>query len=614
MDIHMAMRQFISDDGAITFPPTMSVPNLAEMVFQLASLSGGVDGAQLDYLDFTADRDGQVRSFTRREVNTRIKAVAARLQQVGEPGDRVALLMGNSPEYLFGFLGAQYAAQVSVPLYDPAEPGHGEHLAACLDAVRPRTILTNKASAASVRALLRDLPHDQRPRVITVDALPDTLAADWISGEAEPRYHVGLADEAFLLFTSGSSRTPEGVRITSGSMLANVFQIFHAGQLQTPLRLVTWLPFHHNMGIVLGAFVTALGLPFSLMAPRDFIQHPDRWVRQLSKRSDEEHVYTVIPNFALELAVRHATPEPGDDLDLSRVRGLIVGSEPVTERATREFLAAFGPFGLPDGVLRPSYGLTEATLLVTTPQSPERPRFSWVTRDSLAGDHPVATDPGRPDAVPLTSVGQAAGGQAVIIVDPGTREEVADGVVGEVWVTGANIPAGYLRDADADERVFHNRLAGPGERATAAGADEDADWMATGDLGVFLGGELHITGRAKDLIIIAGRNHYPQDIEATAAAATGHVHPTGLAAIAVPGADGGSEELAIIAERDPNAPADAAADAAAADAVRAAVAAAHGVRVADVRIVAPQAIPRSSAGKIARRVCRDAYLAGRYDD
>ncbi|WP_448852617.1 AMP-binding protein [Corynebacterium sp. 335C] len=621
MDIHMAMSQFIAEDGSFTFPPTMSVPNLAEMVFSLASLSGNVDGNQLDHLDFGSSRDGEIRSFTRREVNTRIKAVAARLQQVGEPGDRVAILMGNSPEYLFGFLGAQYAGQVSLPLYDPTEPGHGDHLAAVLDAATPVTVLTNRASAPAVRALFRAKPQAERPRVITVDALPDTLAEDWVSGEADPKYAVGLDDETFLLFTSGSSRTPEGVRITSGSMLANVFQIFHAAKLETPLRLVTWLPFHHNMGIILGAFVTALGLPFSLMSPRDFIQHPDRWVRQLSKRSDEENVYTVIPNFALELANRHAVPAEGDGVDLSRVRGIVVGSEPVTEKATREFIANFTPFGLPEGVIRPSYGLTEATLLVTTPQREERPRVTWVTRDSLAAGEPERCDAGADGAVPLMSVGEAAGNQRLVIVDPETREELPDGRIGELWVDGPNIPNGYLTDREQSERVFGNRLAAVrGDDTRAAGVDvAEAEWMATGDLCVFLDGELHITGRIKDLIIVAGRNHYPQDIEATVDAATDHVRPAVAAAFSVDGADAAArgfddsvEQLVIVAERDLGR--DPSGDAAAADAIRAAVTFGHGVQPADVRIVDVEAIPRSSAGKIARRVCRAAYLDGRYDD
>lgn len=612
MDLHAAMSQFIKEDGSFEFPPTMSIPNLAEMVFQLASITGDVDAVQLDYLDFAADRAGEVRSFTRAEVNRRIKAVAARLQQVAEPGERVALLMGNSPEYLFGFLGAQYANLVSMPLYDPAEPGHGDHLRAVLADARPTLVLTNRRSAPAVRGLFRELPQAERPRVITVDALPDSLAEDWISGEADPRYAAKLDDEVFLLFTSGSSRTPEGVRIASGSVLANVFQIFAAADLQTPMRLVTWLPLHHNMGIVLGAFVTALGLPFSLMTPRDFIQHPDRWVGQLSKRNEEEHVYTVIPNFALELANRHAVPGADSDLDLSRVAGLVVGSEPVTEKATREFIANFGPFGLPENVIRPSYGLTEATLLVSTPQRETRPRFTWVDRDSLNAGRPEVVAPGAPDAVALTSVGESVGGQRVVAVDPETRVEVPDGVIGELWVHGPNIPLGYLTDAEASARVFGNRLAGTlDEGSRAAGAPADADWMATGDLAVFLEDEIHITGRIKDLIIVAGRNHYPQDIEYTAERATDQVRPAVVAAFAIdPGADG-VERLVIIAERDPNR--DPAGDAEAIGAIRGAVTAAHGITPADVRIVGVGEIPRSAAGKIARRVTRGAYLDGRFD-
>lgn len=612
MDIHMAMSQFIAEDGSFNFPDNMSIPNLAEMVFQLATIAGNTENPQLDYIDYSSSREGEVRTFTRAEVNRRIKAVAARLQQVSEPGDRVALLMGNSPEYLFGFLGAQYANLVSMPLYDPNEPGHGDHLKSVLDQSKPSLVLTNKQSAGAVRALFRELPQAERPRVLTVDALPDSLADDWVSGEADPKYLTGLNDEAFLLFTSGSSRTPEGVRIASGSILANVFQIFGAADLQTPLRLVTWLPLHHNMGIVLGAFVTALGLPFSLMSPRDFIQHPDRWVQQLSKRSDEENVYTVVPNFALEMSNRFAVPEEGSDVDLSRIAGIIVGSEPVTEKATREFIENFTPFGLPENVVRPSYGLTEATLLVTTPQDEVRPKVTWVDRESLNDGIPKVVDKDTEGATTLMAVGRAAGKQAAIIVDPETRTELPDGQIGELWVFGPNLPLGYLTDKEQSDQIFNNTLAATrGDDTRAIDVPADAKWMASGDLAVFMDNELHITGRIKDLVIVAGRNHYPQDIEYTVEQASEQVRPAVVAAFSLESGADGVEELVILAERDFNKESDGDADAI--SAIRAAVTSSHGITPADVRIVELDSIPRSSAGKIARRVARKAYQDGRFE-
>ncbi|MFD6729383.1 FadD32-like long-chain-fatty-acid--AMP ligase [Corynebacterium xerosis] len=611
MDLSMLMGQFIDAEGNFAFPDDMSVPNLSEMMWQINTMKGELDQQQVAFHDYSRSREGDLVTYTRAEVNRRIKAVAARLQQVGEPGDRVALLMGNSPEYLFGFLGAQYACQVAMPLYDPTEPGHGDHLNAVLEAAKPNVVLTNKSSAAAVRSIFAARPAAERPRVLTIDALPDSLADNFVSPADDAKYAPQLEKDAVLLFTSGSSRTPEGVRIAGRSILSNVFQVLSAAHLQLPLRLVTWLPLHHNMGIVLGAFVTALGLPFDIMSPRDFIQHPERWIEQLNKRGDDEvNIYTVVPNFALELANRFAVPEDGADLDLSHVDGLIVGSEPVTEKATREFRANFEKFGLPANAIRPGYGLTEATLLVTLPQGEVRPRVTWVSRESLNDGEPERVEPNTADSVPLMSNGSVAKPQHLIVVDPETRTELPDGKIGEMWVHGDNIPLGYLTDLEQSEKVFGNDLAARRDGdSRAEGVPADAKWMATGDLGVFLDDEIHITGRIKDLIVIAGRNHYPQDIEATVDEATDHIRPAVVAAFSIEGDD--VEKLVIVAERDFRK--DASGDAAAIDEIRAAVTKAHGIQPEDVRIVGIDELPRSSAGKIARRVARAAYLDGGFE-
>ena len=228
MDLGMLMGQFLDEEGNFAFPEDMSVPNLSEMMWQVNTMKGELDLQQIAFHDFSGSREGELVTYTRAEVNRRIKAVAARLQQVGNPGDRVALLMGNSPEYLFGFLGAQYASQVALPLYDPTEPGHGDHLSAVLEVSKPDVVLTNKRSAAAVRSLFAERPAAERPRVLTVDALPDSLADNFVSPAEDPKYLPRLGEDAVLLFTSGSSRTPEGVRITGRSLLSNVFQVMRS--------------------------------------------------------------------------------------------------------------------------------------------------------------------------------------------------------------------------------------------------------------------------------------------------------------------------------------------------------------------------------------------------
>ncbi|MDH2456324.1 FadD32-like long-chain-fatty-acid--AMP ligase [Corynebacterium bovis] len=643
MDISAAMSRFFDDRGGIVVPDTLTLPGMCEMLYQAARADGEVDGTLLRFHDHSADREGTVREYTWAEVNTRIKAVAVRLAQITTPGERVAVLANNSPEYIFAFLGAMYAGTVPVPLYDPNEPGHADHLRAVLGAAAPTVVLTNRSSAAAVREHFADRPGPERPRILTVDALPDTLAAQWAPPGADAADAAGAAaggsdgtpprgprstDPAFLQFTSGSTRTPAGVMLTHRSIVTNVLQIFRAGQLETPLRLVSWLPLHHDMGIILAAFVTILGLPYDMMTPREFIQDPSRWIRQLHDRGDGLNVYTAVPNFALELAARYADPASDStlaDLDLGAVRGIINGAEPVSEQTIRRFDAVFGPYGLDRTTLRPSYGLAEASLLVTTPQTRNRPLAAWFDRAALSDGRAECVAADSDGAVPMMSVGSVCRPQELAVVDPATGEELRSGLVGEVWVHGDNMAAGYLDRPEETAATFRNslpvdkRLA---EGSTVADAPDDDRWMRTGDLGVLIDGELYVTGRLKDLVVVAGRNHYPQDIEATAEAATSQIQRGVLAAFAVPagvaagegaghgGGDDGTEQLVIVAERDPEA--DPAGDAEAVDAVRAAVTRTHGVTPRDVVVVDPGAIPRSSANKIARRVCARAYLDGRF--
>jgi fatty acid CoA ligase FadD32 len=415
---------------------------------------------------------------------------------------------------------------------------------------------------------------------------------------------------AFLQYTSGSTRTPAGVQLTNRSILTNVLQIFTAARLRMPLRLVAWLPLHHDMGIILAVFVTILGLPNEIMAPRDFIQQPKRWIDQLNRRDSDDGVsiYTVIPNFALELAARYGKPKDGETLDLSAIDGIIIGSEPVTEKALNSFTEAFGQHGLAANVLRPSYGLAEASLLVTTPQTAERPLISHFNREKLAEGVVEFVEKGSELAVAFASNGQVVRPQALTIVDPETKAELPDGQVGELWVKGDNLAAGYLgREAETAE-TFQNTLGERLPESRVEGVSDDG-WLATGDLGAIVDGEIYITGRLKDLIVIAGRNHYPQDIEFTVMNASDHVRPDSLAAFSVTSEDSAesTEQLVLVIERDEKA--DPEGDAAAAEAIRAAVTAAHGVTPADIRFVGPNEIQRSSAGKIARRVIQKAYLS-----
>ena len=616
MDLNALIGQFFDEKGQIALPPHLTLAGLSEHVYGMEKQAGVPDRPVLRQWVYSEDPNGVPRDFTRSQVNTRIKVVAARLQQVGAMGDRVAILAGNSPEYIFGFMGAMYAGMTPLPLYDPNEPGHTDHLRAVFGDSNPSIVLTNNVSAAAVRKYFADRPSAERPRVISIDSLPDSLAASWVNpleteaGQAAAANLQGapIDQPAFLQYTSGSTRTPAGVLLTNRSIMTNVLQIFVAVQIKHPPRLVSWLPMHHDMGIILASFVTILGLNFEIMTPRDFVQQPKRWVRQISRQPMDENfaaTYSVVPNFALELAARYGAPEAGEELDFSNVDGIVIGSEPVTETAVESFLEVFGAHNLKREALRPSYGLAEASLMVSTPQVGERPLISHFDREQLAAGKAVISEKSA-DTVAFTANGQTVPVQFLTIVDPETRAELGDAQIGEIWLHGENMAAGYLGREDETASTFHNTL---GERlaegSRVAGAPDDNNWMATGDLATIVDGQLYITGRLKDLIVVAGRNHYPQDIEGTVQEASEHVRPDSVAAFSVEGDN--TEQLVLLIERADNA--DPSGDEAATEVVRTAVSKNHGLTPDIIRWFGANEINRTSSGKIARRVAKKHFEA-----
>lgn len=586
MDISSIIQRFLDDKGQVSIPPGFTLPAMTEMLYQ----AGEKDNVNVRFWDYSQNPDGEDVAYTRREANTRIKAVAARLMQVGQPGDRVAILASNSPEYIFAFMGVLYAGQVPIPLYDPNEPGHEQHLKAVLHDSHAQTVLTNKQGAPAVREYFSVLPAAERPRVITVDALPDTLAESFQPPAVDPATALDTAhNTAFLQYTSGSTRNPAGVMLTNESIVTNVIQIYTAAQIKEPMRIVSWLPMHHDMGIILATLAMVLGDEFEIFSPRDFIQRPERWMDRLDRRAEDPedmHIYTVAPNFALELAARYAGEK---DYDLSQVEAVICGSEPVTKTSVDAFLDTFTPKGLERKALRPSYGLAEATLMVSTPQTDERPKFTYFDREALAQGRAEESA----DGVPFASNGQPVPLMKFAIVDTETRNELADGGVGEIWIHGANVAKGYQDRDEETAETFGNTI---GE-TLQENLPKDG-WLNTGDLGVLLNGHLYITGRVKDLVVVAGRNHYPQDIEATVQEASEHVRPDSVAAFAVPGEN--VERLILLVERNDTATEEG--DATAEDAIRLAVTTKHGIAPSVIEFYPPNGIARSSSGKIARRV------------
>jgi fatty acid CoA ligase FadD32 len=604
-------------DGRITFPEGAS---LVKHVERWAKVRG--DKLAYRFLDFSTERDGVAHDLRWADFSIRNRAVAARLQQVTQPGDRVAILCPQNLEYLIAFFGTLYSGRIAVPLFDPSEPGHVGRLHAVLDNCEPSAILTTTEAAEGVRKFFRTRPANARPRVIAVDAVPDEVGAAWEPVETDQQ------NIAYLQYTSGSTRIPTGVQITEQNLATNVVQVIEALEGEEGDRGVSWLPFFHDMGLITALLSPMIGHFFTFMTPAAFVRRPGRWIREMARKpEDEGGVISVAPNFAFDHAAARGLPRDGEPpLDLSNIKAILNGSEPISAATVRRFNEAFEPFGFPARAIKPSYGLAEATLFVSTTPAGQPPKIVTVDRDQLNGNHFIEVPEDSPAAVAQASAGKIGVAEWAAIVDHETASEVPDGQIGEIWISGPNMGTGYWNKPEETIATFQNILKSRTSPSHADGAADDANWVRTGDLGAYHDGDLYITGRVKDLVIIDGRNHYPQDLEYSAQEATRALRTGFVAAFSVPAnqlpdevfanAQSGlkrdpgdtSEQLVIVGERaagthkmevEP-----------VTDAIRAAIAVRHGVTVRDVLLTPAGAIPRTSSGKIGRRACRAAYLDG----
>ena len=599
------LTDYLDAEGSIVLPEGVNL-----VTFLDRHIDNIGDAVAYRFLDYARDSDGEMIELTWAELGSRLRAIGARLQQVTSRGDRVAILAPQGIDYIVGFFAAIKAGDIAVPLFAPEFPGHAERLDAVLSDARPSVVLTTAAAAAAVQEFVRSLPRASRPRVIAIDEVPDSVGATF-----EP-VHLDTDDIAYLQYTSGSTRAPVGVEITHRAIGTNVLQMVISTGIDYDIRSVSWLPLYHDMGLLMIVCVAVFGTQVTLMSPVAFVRRPQRWIRQLAAESKHGPTFAAAPNFAFELAVERGLPDEGEDLDLTNVVSLINGSEPVRIGSIEKFNAAFGPYGLPKTAVKPSYGMAEATLFVSTIDLTEAATVVYLDRGELGAGRAVRVPRDAPNAIAQVSCGRIARSQWGIIVNADTEAEAADGEVGEIWLHGNNIGRGYWSRPDETEQVFGNKLQRRLPNGSHAdGAPSDATWLRTGDLGVYLDGELYITGRIKDMIIVDGRNHYPQDIEATTAEASPRVRSGYVAAFSVPAnevpgasADEVGERVVIVAERAPGA--GRADPQSVIDAIRAAVSRRHSLPLADVLLVAAGVIPRTTSGKLARQACRALYLSG----
>ncbi|MBB4895927.1 acyl-CoA synthetase (AMP-forming)/AMP-acid ligase II [Streptomyces olivoverticillatus] len=519
------------------------------------------------------------------ELDREARAIAGWLRTHCEVGDRVLLLYPNGLDFVRAFVGCLYAGVIAVPAPVPDNNGRrGSRTAAIATNAQVRLVLTDSGHLESVTEAVQQSGLEDLPCVAT-DATEFGENPDWTA----PEIHDDTV--AFLQYTSGSTSDPKGVIVPHRALTANLRYIAGAFGLDSETASCSWLPLYHDMGLI-GMLLTPLllGGTAVLMAPGDFLRRPHAWLRLFH---DYRGTFTAAPNFAYDLCAQRVSEKQLAQLDLSTLQAAVNGAEPVIAATVDRFNKHFAPAGLRPDAVKPSYGMAEATLLVTgTPHGRdqlitridgaelERNAF---TRQPETGDGPLMVSSGPVDRLEIR------------IVDPQTGVTQPDGRVGEVWLRGESLAVGYWNNEAETERAFQ-----------ATTAEGETGFLRTGDLGVLDDGELYITGRSKDVLIVHGRNLYPHDIERE----TSGLHPAlqGLqgSACSVP-AD--QEEIVVMHELSPVESAGLDLDELARG-IREQLAESLGIRLPSVVLLRPGHIRRTTSGKVQRALMRELFMTG----
>jgi acyl-CoA synthetase (AMP-forming)/AMP-acid ligase II len=547
------------------------------------------------FIDYDQAWEGVEESLSWAQLFQRVVALAAEIREHAEIGDRVVILAPQSMAYILGFLASFEANVIAVPLSTPTPGTHDDRVAAVMRDARPTVILTTADAAGAVAPYATAEGAGTPPAVLEIDRLDLTVRRRSASRRETP------PETAYLQYTSGSTRTPAGVMVSHRNVFVNFEQqvaglLSEYGKVGPPgTTVVSWLPFYHDMGLILGILAPILGGWHSVvMSPIAFLQRPARWLQQLARRT---HAITAAPNFAFELAAARTTDDDLAGLDFGGVLAVMSGAERVQPVTVKRFTQRLAKFNFPAKVIRPSYGLAEATLYVSTREAGEPPSVVTFDPEKLTVGMAKRSTTG----TSLISYGIPAS-PLVRIVDPDTRVEVPGATVGEIWTRGDNVCAGYWNKPDETEHTFRGALAHPDDPTN------DEKWLRTGDLGFISEGELFIIGRLKDLLIIRGRNHYPDDIEATVSAVSGNR----VAAISID--DVTTEQLVAIIEVKPLATAEETLEKLAnvKSEVISAISQVHGISAADLVLVARGSIPITTSGKVRRQACVERYRQGQF--
>ncbi|UFW47692.1 MULTISPECIES: fatty acyl-AMP ligase [Bradyrhizobium] len=538
---------------------------------------------------FVSDRGTEEAALTFRQLRDAASALATRLTAAARPGERAILVFPPGIEFMVAFFGCLMAGIIAVPMMMPRRNAARDASAAILANCTPALALTS--SAFALRGDLQTRFAQANIRWIEVDLAADAAAAvDLPEPTAE--------DIAFLQYTSGSTSEPKGVMVSHANLLANLEMIRLALGNTRQSTYVNWVPLYHDMGLILNALQAFyVGATCVLMAPNAFMQRPLGWLRAISHYRAE---VACSPNFGFDLCVSRYRADQMEGVDLSSLRIALNGAEPVHADTIERFVTAFSPHGFDPRAIYPAYGMAEATLLISGGRRGGGHVTRSVSRAALQA-HVAEAPSSADDTQIVVGCGRALAGERIAIVDPEQRTRLPADRVGEIWVNGANVARAYWRNGEASRDGLNAEISG-----------EHGLWLRTGDLGFLdTNGKLFVTGRIKDLIIIRGINHYPQDIERTVQSLDGALRENCGAAFSVP--DEGEETLVIVQEVERTARHTIDTEEIKGR-IREAVADSHELSARHIALIRPGTLPKTTSGKIQRKLARRLWLDGGFEE
>jgi acyl-CoA synthetase (AMP-forming)/AMP-acid ligase II len=536
--------------------------------------------------------DGKEERLTFGQLARRAQAIAAELQTLARAGERAILLYQPGLDFIEGILACFFARLVAVPVSPLRNARELPRLVGILEDSGARLVLSNSLTRNVAGRTLGTEPLPGDPAWLCTDTVTTARADSFEARLPEP------SSLAFLQYTSGSTGNPKGVIVTHANLIHNETVIQAATAHDDSTIFAGWLPFYHDMGLIGNVFQPLfLGVMSVLMAPMTFLVSPAAWLRAISKF---RATTSGGPNFAYELCVHRVTPEEIEGIDLSSWRIAFNGAEPVKAHVMEAFVRRFAPYGFRAEAFYPCYGLAESTLFVTGGAPAARVATLAVDAQELRRNRAVE-QPG--SSTVLVSCGRTNRGQSVVIIDPESLEVLPDGQVGEIWQSGGSVTAGYWGKRELTAATFGART-----------ADGAGPFLRTGDLGFLKDGELFVSGRLKDLIIIRGRNYYPDDIESAVCQGRSALRPGGAAAFTL-GVDGDETKLVVVAEvqRTFLPRLEACTYRKLLAEVRAQISDLFGLRLANLVLIRPGSLPKTTSGKLRRRHCRELHLAGQLD-